>query len=106
LRTPARETSPVEIVRRLEKFTYLRELAPSRSICRCCHPAACGCSPATASANRRTLRDDDVRHIHPVHHEHINPFGHYRFDNPPRTHRRSTTPAPRHYLHLARDPSD
>jgi len=26
LRTPARETSPVEIVRQLEKFTYLREL--------------------------------------------------------------------------------
>ena len=29
---------------------------------------------------RHTLRDDDIRHIHPVHFEHINPFGHYRFD--------------------------
>ncbi len=27
-----------------------------------------------------TLTDADVRHIHPVHYEHINPFGHYRFD--------------------------
>jgi hypothetical protein len=26
------------------------------------------------------LADDDVHHIHPVHFEHINPFGHYRFD--------------------------
>lgn len=26
------------------------------------------------------MGDDDVRHIHPVHYEHINPFGHYRFD--------------------------
>jgi hypothetical protein len=26
------------------------------------------------------MRDDDIRHIHPVHFEHINPFGHYRFD--------------------------
>lgn len=26
------------------------------------------------------LPDDDIRHIHPVHYEHINPYGHYRFD--------------------------
>ncbi len=26
------------------------------------------------------LADEDVRHIHPVHHEHINPYGRYRFD--------------------------
>jgi hypothetical protein len=24
--------------------------------------------------------DEDIRHIHPVHYEHINPYGHYRFD--------------------------
>jgi len=34
----------------------------------------------TLERQGHTLRDDDVRHIHPVHHEHINPFGHYRFD--------------------------
>jgi hypothetical protein len=26
------------------------------------------------------LRGEDIRHIHPVHFEHINPIGHYRFD--------------------------
>ena len=28
------------------------------------------------------MPDEDIRHIHPVHHEHINPYGHYRFDTP------------------------
>jgi len=31
----------------------------------------------TLERQGHTLRDDD---IHPVHYEHINPFGHYRFD--------------------------
>jgi TnpA family transposase len=34
----------------------------------------------TLERQGHTLRDDDIRHIHPVHFEHINPFGHYRFD--------------------------
>ncbi len=34
----------------------------------------------TLERQGHTVRDDDVRHIHPVHFEHINPFGHYRFD--------------------------
>ena len=34
----------------------------------------------TLERQGHTLSDDDIRHIHPVHFEHINPFGHYRFD--------------------------
>ena len=34
----------------------------------------------TLERQGHTMRDDDIRHIHPVHYEHINPFGHYRFD--------------------------
>ncbi len=34
----------------------------------------------TLERQGHTMNDDDVRHIHPVHFEHINPFGHYRFD--------------------------
>ncbi|MDQ3677621.1 MAG: Tn3 family transposase [Actinomycetota bacterium] len=34
----------------------------------------------TLERQGHTMRDDDIRHIHPVHFEHINPFGHYRFD--------------------------
>ena len=34
----------------------------------------------TLQRQGHTMRDDDIRHIHPVHYEHINPFGNYRFD--------------------------
>jgi Tn3 transposase DDE domain-containing protein len=34
----------------------------------------------TLERQGHTMRDEDIRHIHPVHYEHINPFGHYRFD--------------------------
>lgn len=34
----------------------------------------------TLERHGHILRHDDIRHIHPVHFEHINPFGRYRFD--------------------------
>jgi TnpA family transposase len=34
----------------------------------------------TLARGGHPVPDEDIRHIHPVHHEHINPYGHYRFD--------------------------
>jgi Tn3 transposase DDE domain len=34
----------------------------------------------TLERQGHSLGDDDIRHIHPVHFEHINPFKHYRCD--------------------------
>jgi hypothetical protein len=34
----------------------------------------------TLARGGHPVPDEDIRNIHPVHHEHINPYGHYRFD--------------------------
>jgi hypothetical protein len=52
LRTPAPDASPRYILQQLEKFTSASS-APTGSTSRCCHPAGCGCSPATAGGGPR-----------------------------------------------------
>jgi hypothetical protein len=59
----------------------------------------------TLERQGHTLRDDDIRHIHPAHYEHINPFGHYRF-HPPRTREGTAASAAPRHLHPAPNLSD
>jgi hypothetical protein len=50
----------------------------------------------TLERQGHSLRNEDIRHIHPVHFEHINPFGHYRFNTrrgPTKGRRRPLRPA-------------
>ena len=60
----------------------------------------------TLERQGHTLRDDDIRHIHPVHFEHINPFGQLPLRHPARPREGPAAPAATRDLHPAHDPGD